>query len=152
MAKLMEEEMLDQIMDTFRKASESTLQAQQEMLKQWSQQWTVAPSMSGGASTEWTRGFQQRWLEMTVDVLNKHRESIDSTYRAGIQVIEQSVRLSEAKSSEDLRRMTEELWRKLFDTIKTQYESQFQEFHKWTERSFDLAQKAQSATSQAAQG
>jgi hypothetical protein len=142
--------MLDQMMESFRKASESTLQAQQDMLKRWTQQWAVVPPMSGSPSTEWGRDFQQRWLEMTVDVLNKHRESIDATYRAGIQVIEQSFHLSEAKSSEDLRRMTEELWGKLFDTIKAQYESQFQEFQKWTERSFELAQGAQSSSRHAA--
>jgi hypothetical protein len=135
--------MFDQMLENFRKASESTLQAQQDMLKHWTQQWMTVPQMGAGASTDFGRGFQQRWLEMTIDVLNKHRESIDAAYKAGIQVIEQSLRMSEAKSPEDLRRMSEELWRKLFDTIKTQYESQFQEFHKWTERSFDLAQRAQ---------
>jgi hypothetical protein len=140
--------MLDQIMENFRKASESTLQAQQDMLKSWTQQWMVPPAMPSGSSPVMGRGVQQRWLEMTIDVLNKHRESIDATYKAGIEVVEQSFRLSEAKSADDLRRTTEELWRKLFDTIKSQYESQFQEFHKWTERSFDLAQSAQSQPAQ----
>jgi hypothetical protein len=137
--------MLDQMLESFRKASESTLQAQQDMLKHWSQQWFSNPPMSATASTEWGRGVQQRWLEMTIEILNKHRESVDAAYQSGIQVIEHTFRLSEAKSSDDLRRMTEELWRKLFDTLKTQFESQVQDMHKWTTRSFEMAQAAQGA-------
>jgi hypothetical protein len=135
--------MLDQVLETFRKASESTFQVQQDMFRHWTQQWLGNAPITGVPSTEWSRNFQQRWLELTIDALNKHREAVDATYRAGIQIIEQSFRMSEAKSPEDLRRMAEDLWRKLFDTIKSQYESQFQEFHKWTERSFELAQRAQ---------
>jgi hypothetical protein len=136
--------MLDQLMEGFRKASESTLQIQQDMLKHWTQQWMGASPLAAGASSEWGRGFLQRWQEMAVEMLNKHRESLDATYRAGIQVIEQTFRLSEAKSSDDLRRTAEELWRKMFDTIKSQYETQFEEFHRWTERSFEMAQRPQS--------
>jgi hypothetical protein len=135
--------MLDQFMEGFRKASESTLQVQQDILKQWTQQWMGITPFATGASSEWTRNFQQRWQTLAVETLNKHRESLDSTYRAGIQMIEQTFRLSEAKSPEELRKNAEELWRKMFDTIKAQYESQFEEFHRWTERSFEMAQRAQ---------
>jgi hypothetical protein len=134
--------MLDQFMEGFRKASESTLQAQQDMFKYLSQQWMATPSM-GVAPTDWGRGFQQRWKDLAVDALNKQREALDATYRAGIEVIEHTFKMSEAKSPEDLRRAAEELWRKLFDSVKAQYESQFEEFHKWTERSFEMAQRPQ---------
>ena len=34
--------MIDQVLDNFRKASESTVQLQQELFKQWTSQWTSA--------------------------------------------------------------------------------------------------------------
>jgi hypothetical protein len=134
--------MLDQFMEGFRKASESTLQAQQDMFKYWSQQWMNMPPL-GAASPEMGRNIPQRWKDLAIEALTKQREALDATYRAGIEVIEHTFRLSEARSAEDLRRTAEELWRKLFDSVKAQYESQFEEFHKWTERSFEMAQRAQ---------
>ena len=136
--------MFDQMMDGFRKATESSLQIQQEIFKQWTQQWLSAQPNMAGASSEWTRTVQKRWMELTIEMLNKHRASLDAMYASGIQAIEQSFRLSEAKSSEDYRRSVDELWRKLFDTLKSQFETQFRDFQRWSERSFEIAQKAQS--------
>src|SRR4051812_44136572 len=140
--------MFDQFLDSFRQASESTLHAQQDLLKQWSQQWLTAPPIATGRSAEWGREFQQRWVELTIDALNKQRESLDASYKAGIQIIEKTLRLSDAKSADDRRQLAEELWKNLLETLKTQYESQFQEFQKWTERSFDLARQSQAAQAQ----
>jgi hypothetical protein len=136
--------MFDQMMDGFRKATESSLQIQQEVFKQWTQQWMSAqPSMSG-ASADWTRTIQKRWMELTIEMLNKHRASIDAMYASGIQAIEQSFRMTEAKSSDEYRRIVDDLWRKLFDTLKGQLETQFRDVQRWSEQSFEIAQKAQS--------
>lgn len=133
--------MLEQPFEGFRKASESSLQLQQELFKHWAQQWMATPP-SVGASTEWARNFQKRWIELTLDSLNKHRESLEAAYRSGIQLIEQAFRVSEAKSSEDYRKIAEDLWKKLFDTFKAQSETQLRELLKWAESSFDMAQKS----------
>ena len=135
--------MLDQMMDGFRKATESSLQIQQEIFKQWTQQWMSGPPNIAGASTEWTRTVQKRWMELIIEMLNKHRASLDAAYASGIQAIEQTFRISEAKSSDDYRRIVEEIWRKLFETLKSQSEIQFRDFQRWSEQSFDIAQKAQ---------
>jgi hypothetical protein len=136
--------MFDQMLDSFRKATESTLQIQQDMFKTWTQQLFAAPPTAAGASTEWGRSFQKRWIELTIEFLNKHRESLDNLYKAGIEVMEQSFRVSDAKSPEDYRRIAEDVWRKLFDTFKAQYETQFHDFQEWTEKSFEMSQRAQS--------
>ena len=53
--------MFDQFFESFRKASESSLQAQQDLLKSWQLQWP--PSAFGSAAaTDWT-DVQKRWLE-----------------------------------------------------------------------------------------
>jgi hypothetical protein len=133
--------MLDQMFETFRKASESSLQMQQEMFKQWVQQWPSMPLNAAGVSTEWVRTFQKRWIEFVTDSLNKHRESVDSTYKTGIQVIEQTCHLSEAKTPDEYRRMVEDLWRKLITIYKVQSESQLRDFQKAAEKWFEVLPK-----------
>lgn len=133
--------MFDQLFESFRKASESSLQAQQEMLRQWMQQWPAAPT-NGGPSNEWKVALQKRWMESMTETLNRHREVLDSTYRSGIQAIEQAFRVTDAKSPDDYRKLVEDLWRKVSDTFKEQSATQVREFQKATERWVDVAQKA----------
>ena len=129
--------MIDQLFETFRRASESTLQAQQDMFKQWVQHWQAAPFPTAGSPVDWSDA-QKRWLDATKETLTKQRELLESSYTSGIQVIEQAFRLSEAKSPEDYRRLMEDLWRKLSDTFKAQTETQFREVQaasqKWVEK------------------
>ena len=136
--------MFDQMMDGFRKATESSLQVQQEVFKQWTQQWMSAQPNMNGASADFTRTMQKRWMELTLEMLNKHRASIDAMYASGIEAIEQSFRITDAKSSDEYRRIVDDLWRKLFDTLKGQLETQFRDVQRWSEQSFEIAQKAQS--------
>ena len=133
--------MLDQVFDSFRKASESSLQMQQDMFKQWAQQWPTAPLNAAGMSADWGRSFQKQWTELATEAMNKHRETLDTSYRSGIQVIEQACRLSEAKSPDEYRRLIEELWRKMFETFKAQSETQFKEFQKGAEKVYELSKK-----------
>src|SRR5689334_20919883 len=112
--------MFAQLFDSFRKASESSLQAQQDLFKRWVQQWPSQPLGSNAATSEWTDAWQKRWLESTSEALNKHRELLDATYTSGIEVIEQTFKVGEAKSPEDYRRLVEALWRKLSDNFKAQ--------------------------------
>jgi len=124
--------MFTQLLESFRKVSESSLQAGQEMFKHWVQH--AQPQSLGVASTpqEWTEAFQKRWVESASEALNKHRELVDATYKSGIEVIEQSFRAGEARSLGENRRLVEELWRRLSDTYKSQTEAQFREFQNAT--------------------
>jgi hypothetical protein len=129
--------MVDQIFDSFRKASESSLQMQQEMLRYWTERWTAGGAIPGAsvASGEAARNVQKKWVELGVELLDKHRTSLDSTYSAGIQLIEQAFRATDARSPDDYRRLTEELWRKLFETYKSQSEAQWSAFQHWSAKS-----------------
>lgn len=129
--------MLDQLFDTFRKASESSLHMQQDMFKYWTQQLNGGASGAAGNTGEWSRTYQKQ----VIDLLNKQREALDSAFKTGIQLIEQSFRASEAKSPDDYRKTMEDLWRGLIDNFKTQTESQYKEFQKWSEKSFETAQQ-----------
>lgn len=137
--------MIEQLMDNYRKASASWLQMQQDAFRQLAQQWLTTPQSPPGVSTEWSRSFQKRWMELAIEALNKHRESLETVYSSGIQIIDQTFRVSEveAKSTDDYRHLVEDLWRKLFDNFKTQSEAQMRDFQAWAEKSVAIVQNPQ---------
>ena len=137
--------MFDQLLDGMRRASESSFQMQQEMFRQWTRLMTTVPPTAGGPAADWGRASQKRWMELTVEMLNKHREALDQTYRAGIEIIQQTFSVAEARTPEDYRRMMEDLWRKLFDLQKQQTESQFRDFQNLYEKSASLVQEGAKA-------
>jgi hypothetical protein len=126
--------MFDLLFESFRKASESSMQVPMDIIKNLTQQ---MPSASG-AGMEWSKSFQKRWAEFALDSLNKHRESLDSTYRSGIQLIEQTFRVSDVKSSADYQKIVEGLWQKLLDVFKEQSEAQVRELQTWAVKSFEM--------------
>jgi two-component system NtrC family sensor kinase len=96
--------MFDQVLDNLRKATDSTIHLQQEMFRQWFQQWPQVlsiPTTGTMLANSWAdqvHAFERDWSETVIDMLNKHRETLDSQYRAGIQ---------------DLRRAYDELERRV---------------------------------------
>jgi methylthioribose-1-phosphate isomerase len=130
--------MFDLLFESFRKASESSMQMPMDITKKLTQQ---LPSASG-AAMEWSKTLQKRWAEFAIESLNKHRESINSTYRTEIQLIEQTFRVSDVKSSADYQRIVEELWQKLLDVFKEQSESQVRELQTWAAKSLEMQRDA----------
>jgi len=126
--------MFDLLIESFRKVSESSMQVPMDMIKNLTQQ---LPSASG-AGMEWSKTFQKRWAEFTLESLNKQRESLDSTYRTGIQLIEQTLRVSDVKSSAEYQKIVEQLWQKLLDVFKEQSESQVRDLQTWAAKSFEM--------------
>ncbi len=136
--------MLDQLLDTFRKASESSLRMQQDVFKTLTQQWTAPfPGSAGAASPagENAAAFQKRFVTLALEMLKKHREALDSAYASGIQIMEQALRVTDVRSPEDFRKVSEDVWRKLTETYKTEAEARFRDFQKWMDESFLAAQK-----------
>ena len=134
--------MFDQVFDNFRKATETTLQAQQDLFRQWMSQWPMYPMAPTAPSspsvvTEQVRTFQKQWTDSVTALMTKHCEALDAQYRAGIKTIEDALRTTEAKSPEEFRKLTEELWRKSFEVLKQTIENQLRDFQaaieKWSE-------------------
>ena len=69
--------------------------------------------------------------------MTRHCEALDAQYRAGIRAIEDALRTTEARSPEEFRKLTEELWRKSFEVLKQTVENQIRDFQvaveKWSE-------------------
>jgi hypothetical protein len=135
--------MLDQLFELSRKAAESSLQMNQAMFKHLTQGLISTTPPTPGISADWGGTARKRWIDLTVEALNKHRESLDSTYKASIQSMEQALRVADAKSPDDCVRGVEEVWRKLFETVKGQSEAQFRDFQAWAEKSFETTRKAE---------
>jgi hypothetical protein len=141
--------MFDQILDNYRKATEATLQFQQMMLQSWGQQW---PSTFGvpfptelGSWPEQFHKTQKKLGETITDMLNKHRETLDAQYRAGIRAIEDAFRVGEAKDPEQFRELVEELWRHSYECLKSLAESQMRDTQALMQKWFDLVSQGASA-------
>jgi hypothetical protein len=133
--------MFDQILESYRRATESTLQVQQMMLKTLTTQW---PQIPGGftPASEWSdqiQTAQRKWADTITDMLNKHRESLDTQYRTGIRTIEAAFRAGEAKDPAQFRRLTEELWKQCFEALKSSSEAQMKEVQAVMQKCLEVA-------------
>ncbi len=142
--------MFDQLFDGFRKASESSIVAQQEMIKQWVQQWPSASLGAAGSAIERNSELHKRWIESATGTLTRQRELLDSACKAGVQFIEQAARLSDARSPDDFRKLVDDLWRKIFQNLKDQADAQFLEMKNASEALLSAAQVPTEAPGKAA--
>jgi hypothetical protein len=148
--------MFDMILDNYRRAAESTMKVQQDVLRNWTAQWpqmfssgafglpgaSAAGTMPGVAWLEQMGDAQKKWAETISEILNKHRESLDAQYRAGIKTIEDAFKVGEARDPQQFRRLTEELWRHSFDCLKTVAESQIRDVQSATQKWFEIVSKS----------
>ena len=84
-------------------------------------------ALPGGALLEQLSAAQKKWGETVTEMLNKHRETLDAQYKAGIRTIEDAFKVGEAKDPQQFRRLTEELWKQSFECLKTVAESQMRD-------------------------
>jgi len=118
--------MFDNVFESLRKATEETVQLQQEMLKKWVSLWPDFPS----ASAPWTgqaQQFQKRWAETVNELLKRQRETAEAQFEAGLQNIEKAFRLYDAKNAEELRAKTSELWQQCFNSLRQAFEAQLRD-------------------------
>jgi hypothetical protein len=143
--------MFDQVLDCFRKATDSTIQIQQEMFRQWVQQLSQVPGVPTPGSllvngwNDQVHVIQKKWSQTVTDMLNKHRENLDAQYRAGIRIIEEAFRVAEAKDPEQFRKLTEALWRQSFECLKTTIETQMRDFQAAAEKGIEAVSKGATA-------
>ena len=144
--------MFDQIVDTFRKAIDSSMQIQQDMFRQFVQLWSQVPgvptpgSVVANSWADQVHTIQRKWTQTITDLLNRHREVLDAQYRAGIRTIEDAFRVGEAKNPEQFRKLTEELWRQTFDGMKSVIETQTRDLQAVTQKGFEAMTKGITAS------
>ena len=151
--------MFDMILENYRKATESTMKLQQDVLRNWTMQWpqmfgsqsfglpflgtqSSGSTMPGAAWLEQLSEAQKKWGETITDMLNKHRESLDAQYKAGIRTIEEAFKVGEAKDPQQFRRLTEELWKHSFECLKTVAEAQTRNVQAAMQKFYEVASKS----------
>jgi hypothetical protein len=126
----------NQVYENFRRATETTVQLQQEMFKTWINLWPGVP-VTSPAWGEQVHRFQKRWGETVGDILKRQRDMTSANYKAGLKNIEKAFQLGESKTPEELRSKSIELWQKCFEDLGQVYEAQLRGFEsameKWVE-------------------
>jgi len=136
--------MNDQLLDDFRRMSESLLAMQQDLLRQW-QRILLSSRSNAGEDSEWEKALQKRWRELAVETLNKHRELIDSTYKFSNEFFERALRIADAGSPDEYRQMVDDLWSQAFVNLRERSESQLRDFYKIAAMTFEFSRKAAAA-------
>ncbi len=121
--------MFEQIFDEYRNAVDSSLKIQQEMYREWMNGWPVkSPDVAAGADRgsvkEQICSYQKEWSHTLAEAMDKHRKSLTEQYKSGILAIGSAFETTEAKTSEEYWRLTQEFWRKSIDSYKTAFEAQ----------------------------
>ena len=128
--------MIEQAYENLRKATESTMQFQQEIFRKWVGVW---PGMNQAVppEAELVHKFQKKWAEFVTELLKKQRETLNKQYEAGLKNIEQSFQAVEVKTPEEFRARMIELYQKSFEGLRQVTEMQQRDFQtavqKWTE-------------------
>jgi hypothetical protein len=129
--------MFNQVYENLRRATEATVQMQQEMFKTWVNLWPGLPVGSPAFSDE-VQQFQRRWTQTLGDMLKRQREVTGAHFKAGLQNIERAFQVGEAKTPEELRAKSLELWQKCFEDLSLVYEAQLRGFETAVEKWADL--------------
>jgi hypothetical protein len=136
--------MSGQIFDTYRKASESWFQMQQDLFRSAAQGPFSGPAAwgptFGPAARPWPPEARKRWVDLMVEIMHRHRESVDALYRSVIHVVEKASQIPEAQSSEEARHATEDLWNSWLESVKNQSESQLRDARRFSEKSLEIVQ------------
>lgn len=134
--------MFDQVFESLRKATEASVQMQQDMVTKWMSLWPGNPAAGalwGGAFP--MQQLQQRWADTIGDLLKRQREVIQASFKRGQENIEQAFKLGEARTPEEMRTKTLELWQRCLDSLRETNEVQLREFHAATEKWLSLFAK-----------
>ena len=128
--------MFELVFESLKRATETTIQMQQEAFRKWATLWPGLPAVPG-TFAEQAQKFQKKWAEFYEELLKKQRETLEAQFSAGLRNIEEAFRLADAKNPEELRTKTIELWQKSFECIRQLYDAQVRDFQaavaKWTE-------------------
>jgi hypothetical protein len=154
--------MFDIILESYGKAAEATLRLQREMLRDWAMQGspfgtrefglpstetsTSASAIPAAAGLEQLDTAQAKWVEALTDILNRHRETLDEQYRAGIRALDDAFRVGEARNPEQFRRLAEELWRRNFETLQTAIASQMHDLQVVMQKCYEAARQGAAGT------
>ena len=126
----------DQMFENLRKAVESQMEMQQELLRQWS---TGCPGFPQ-PQTAWlerVQKFQKSWGKTVKELLDKHREVLNEQYGLAVDSLQEAFRVAQSSDPEEFAKRCEGLCRKSLDVMREAGELQAKHLQeavsKWTE-------------------
>ena len=133
--------MYDQVLDNMKKAADTSLQMQQEAMRQWTALWPGMPTPQS-IWTDKVRDFQKQWANAISDLAHKHRNTLDRQYQAAIESLEEALRVNESSNPEEFRQRTEQFFRKSLDCMREASEAQLKEYQETMNKLCELVTKA----------
>jgi hypothetical protein len=130
----------DRVYDDFRKATEATLQIQQDLFRHWVTFWPNFPKNQPNWVGQFQQ-FQKNWTQANAEMMHKYLEAWDKQYKAGVESLEGALRLAEAKDPGELRQQILGLWHKTFDCLKDLAQGQVQNFQTTVEKWMEMVKK-----------
>lgn len=128
--------LFEDVFQNIRKAAETNLSMQQELLSQWSALWPGMPTPQSAWINQ-IQKFRAKWVDAVTSLARKHRAVIDRQYDAAIESLDAALCVTDASTPEEFRRRSEQLCRKSLDCVREVAESQVEEFQdamsKWTD-------------------
>jgi hypothetical protein len=115
--------MFEPSFETLRKATEATIQIQQDAFRKWVSLWPGMPPVQP-ALGEQVQKAERQWTEFGNELVKQQREVLEAQYQAGLKAIEEAYKLAQVKSPEELRSVAIELWKKSFDSLRQVFEAQ----------------------------
>ena len=132
--------MFEQVLESLRKATDATVQMQQDLYRKWVSFWPGLPAAQA-CSGEQVQQVQKKWAEFVSEVVKRQRAVLEAQFKEGLQNLEKSFQLLEARDPEEMRARTVELWQKSFDCLRRTYEAQLRETQELFGRWADLVLK-----------
>jgi hypothetical protein len=114
---------------------------QQDVFNKWVGLW-ASPTAFPSAFGEQAIQVQKKWGAFVGEVLERQRQTIEAQFRTGLENIEMAFKAGQAKSVEEMRGMSIELWRKCFDSVRQASEAQMRDFQAAMEKWVELSTKA----------
>ena len=110
---------------------------------------TPAASATETPATAWLEQLstaQRKCAEAVADMLKRHQETLDEEYRAGIRAIDDAFRVAEARNPEQFQRLSEELWRRNCEVLKTAVASQMHDVQSVMQKWYEAARLGAAGT------
>jgi hypothetical protein len=119
--------MFDTVYESLRRATETTIQVQQELFKKW-MSFAAGAQAPGPPEAEQAQKIRKKWAEAVAETLTRQREVLEKQFNAGLKGLEAAFAVPAAKDAEELRARTFELWQQSFNCLKQAFEAQAKEF------------------------
>lgn len=130
--------MFDKVYESLQKTTEANMQMQQDMMKKWLSLWGMNPAASVVAS-EQVQTAKNDWGQTMQEIVKRQRDVMETQFKAGMANLEKAFQIGEARTPEEIRVRSLELWQKCFETMRQSYEAQIREFQFATEKWLQIA-------------